>query len=105
MVHNSTLVLIYVDKRRKIRFEIDVDCLSEIVKDLLDLENVFDIASHIGLIVQTLLEKIDEGYQPRRAIYSALYVLLQDLGVRKYFDFAERVDKASRCVTYSELKD
>ncbi len=103
MAHNNTLILIYADRRRKLRFEIDVDCISNIVRDLLDLNNVFDVASHIGLIVQTILEKIDEGYQPRRAIYSALYVLLQDLGVRKYFDFAERVDKASRCVSYCEI--
>ncbi len=105
MAHNSTLVLLYADKRRKLRFEINIDCLSNIVKDLLDLENIFDIVSHVGLIVQTLLERIDEGYQPRRAIYSALYVLLQDLGVRRYFDFAERVDKASKCVTYSDIED
>ncbi|NPB00817.1 MAG: hypothetical protein GXO10_05530 [Crenarchaeota archaeon] len=103
MVHSNTLVLIYADKRRRLRFEIDIDCISSIVRDLLDVNNVFDLASHIGLIVQTILEKIDEGYQPRRAIYSALYVLLQDLGVRRYFDFAERVDKASRCVSYCEL--
>ncbi|NPA70132.1 MAG: hypothetical protein GXO26_04925 [Crenarchaeota archaeon] len=104
MAHSNTLVLIYADRRRKLKFEIDVDCISNIVRDLLDVENVFDVASHIGLIVQTILEKIDEGYQPRRAIYSALYVLLQDLGVRKYFDFAERVDKASRCVSYCEIE-
>ncbi len=99
---SRVIVLTYYDRRRKYTFEIDLECMANAIGDLLDMDNVFDLMSHLGLIVQTLIEKIDEGYSPRRAIYTALYVLLQDLGVRKYFDFAKRVDAGSRCITCRE---
>ncbi len=99
---SNVIVLAYSDRKRRYTFEIDLDCIADAVGDLLDMDNVFDIVSHLGLIVQTLIEKIDEGYSPRRAIYTALYVLLQDLGVRKYFDFASRVDRGTRCIKYRE---
>ncbi len=99
----NTIALLCHDPARRIKFEIDVDCLRSCLDDLLCRDNVFDIFFHINMLIQVIMDKVDEGYNPQRAIYGALYILLQDLGIRDYFTFAKYLDECLQCINYEIL--
>ncbi len=96
----NVVTLLCHEPIRRIKFRIDVDCIRSCLEDLLCKDNVFDIFLHINMLIQVIMDKVDEGYSPQRAIYGALYILLQDLGIRDYFTFAKYLDECLRCIDY-----
>ncbi len=99
----NVVTLISYEHIKEVKFRIDVDCLRDCLEGLLCKDNVFDIFLHINMLIQVIMDKVDEGYSPQRAIYGALYILLQDLGVRDYFTFAKYLDECLKCIEYEVL--